>query len=144
MCRAPESTNPLGSGTPTLPALKTDKGPKRAPIQIWASFGGPLPDFLEPAAQASLAEAGHDRCTSHTDMRLLLLAAPDAGFDSPLGSLGGRALRPCLLKDSRVGSPRHFGTSVVLSGMQRGQAPCWLCAHSGQPPDFQRLCRTLP
>ena len=27
--------------------------------------------------------------------------------------------------------------------MQRGQGHCWPCAHSGQTPDFQRLCQTL-
>ena len=37
-----------------------------------------------------------------------------------------------------------FAHLLYIQGMQQGQAPCWPCAHRGQPRDLQRLCQILP
>ena len=72
------------------------------------------------------------------------------GSSAPWDSSGAKPFAPACYKTAGGSpqpppppSPQHFGTSVVLKGMQRGQFPCWPCAHSGQPPDCPRLCRTL-
>ena len=54
MCRVAESQS---EGT-SLQHVKTATGRKRAAIQVWASFAGPLPDFnISAADDPAVAEA---------------------------------------------------------------------------------------
>ena len=69
-----------------------------------------------------------------------------SGTGQPLGI--PRGLSPSLLPAARrqgaaPGIFAHLSTFKHAAGPRGGRPPCWPCAHSGQPPAFQRLCQTL-